>query len=198
VDERIDEEKTRVRAAARAAMAGMSASDRAAASARVRERLGALLPEEGVVLFYLADGGEPDLDPLLGAWIASGWAAAPRCDWEAGTFEPVRVASPADLEVRRFGVREPRAGKGSGGVVGVDELAAALVPGVAFDAGGRRLGRGGGFYDRFLAGLPAGARRVGVCFARQVVDRVPAAAHDERVGAVVTEDRVISVDRGSG
>ena len=183
-----------MRSAARAAAAGLSGSDRAGASARVRERLGELLPAEGVVLFYLADGGEPDLDPLLEAWIASGRAAAPRCDWEAGTFEPVRVVSAADLEVRRFGVREPRAGE----VVGVDELAAALVPGVAFDPGGRRLGRGGGFYDRFLAGLPAGARRVGVCFARQVVERVPAAAHDERVGAVVTEDRVISVDRGSG
>jgi 5-formyltetrahydrofolate cyclo-ligase len=61
-----------------------------------------------------------------------------------------------------------------------------LVPGVAFDRTGGRLGRGGGFYDRYLTAV-AVERRVGVCFGCQVVELVPTAGHDARVGVVVSE-----------
>lgn len=60
-----------------------------------------------------------------------------------------------------------------------------LVPGLAFDAEGYRLGRGRGFYDRFLADLPA--ETVGVCFECQLVDRVPRQAWDARVEYLLTE-----------
>ena len=66
-----------------------------------------------------------------------------------------------------------------------------VVPGVAFDARGGRLGYGGGFYDRFLASAGEGAIRIGICFEVQVVDEVPMAGHDLRVDAVVTEQRVL-------
>ena len=63
-----------------------------------------------------------------------------------------------------------------------------LVPGLAFTRDGQRLGRGGGYYDRYLAGLPAGAVKLGVCFECQLVDRLPSEAHDQRVHAIVTEN----------
>jgi 5-formyltetrahydrofolate cyclo-ligase len=66
-----------------------------------------------------------------------------------------------------------------------------LVPGVAFDARGRRLGRGRGHYDATLAGLPASARRVGLAFELQIVSAVPQEPHDALLDTIVTEARVL-------
>jgi 5-formyltetrahydrofolate cyclo-ligase len=70
-------------------------------------------------------------------------------------------------------------------------LVVAVVPGVAFDALGRRLGRGGGWYDRALADCPA-AYRIGLAFDFQLVSELPEADWDIRMHAVVTESRVLS------
>ncbi len=66
-----------------------------------------------------------------------------------------------------------------------------VVPGLAFDAAGGRLGRGGGHYDATLAAMPPGAPRVGVAFEAQLVPAVPREPHDVALDAVVTEDRVL-------
>ncbi|MEM7807137.1 MAG: 5-formyltetrahydrofolate cyclo-ligase [Planctomycetota bacterium] len=65
-----------------------------------------------------------------------------------------------------------------------------LVPGVAFTADGRRLGRGGGYYDRLIASLP-GAFFCGVCGDDRLLDDLPTEPHDRRVDAIVTPDRTI-------
>ena len=62
-----------------------------------------------------------------------------------------------------------------------------LVPGLAFTQDGLRLGRGRGYYDRLLAGCRPRTRRIGVCFATQIVGAMPAEAHDQRVERVITE-----------
>lgn len=64
---------------------------------------------------------------------------------------------------------------------------AVVVPGRAFDARGVRLGRGRGYYDRALAGLPPDTLTIGFCFERQVADRIPDEAHDQRLAWLVTE-----------
>ncbi len=64
-----------------------------------------------------------------------------------------------------------------------------LVPGLAFDPAGGRLGRGGGFYDRFLAGFEG--VKVGVCFPELVVDEIPMEEHDVRMDFVVTSEGII-------
>jgi 5-formyltetrahydrofolate cyclo-ligase len=80
------------------------------------------------------------------------------------------------------------------------EVDLVCVPGVAFDTRGGRLGRGRGHYDATLALLPRSAFRVGLAFESQIVPAVPAEPHDERLDAVVTEARVLSVRdaRGDG
>jgi 5-formyltetrahydrofolate cyclo-ligase len=76
-----------------------------------------------------------------------------------------------------------------------------LTPGLAFDRQGRRLGRGKGFYDRFLCGLrkahPAGSGSwaVGLAFAEQLVERVPVSDHDELLEGIVTDREVIGCAR---
>ena len=72
-------------------------------------------------------------------------------------------------------------------------IEAVLVPGLAFDRLGRRLGRGGGHYDRLLPRLPAACLRIGVCFQGQLRDTVPAEAWDQGVDAVATEAGVWEV-----
>lgn len=62
-----------------------------------------------------------------------------------------------------------------------------LVPGVAFTAGGLRLGQGGGWYDRFLAQVRHDATTIGVCFAPQLVDDLPTEEHDVVLDLVVTD-----------
>ena len=75
--------------------------------------------------------------------------------------------------------------------VAIDEIEWVLVPGVAFDIHGRRLGYGGGYYDRLLPLLPRAAPRIAGAFEAQLVDEVPAAPHDLSVDFIVTEARIV-------
>lgn len=154
----------------------------------------------GVVLSFAPirrSGGcdEIDLSALHHTLVEAGRLALPRLNWETRSMEAmVLPAAPVldeatMLEIRRHGVPEPAAGE----AVSPDALSAILVPGLAFDLRGGRLGRGGGFYDRYLDHLePRGeaASRptlIGVCFGVQLVERVPLEAHDHRVDRLVTE-----------
>jgi len=193
--EPLDELKARMRRAVAALTLALSPEARLSASARICEALAERFTGDAPLLAYLADEREVDLDGLIRSRLARGQrVAAPRCDWDRGTFLPAALGSIEDVEVRRHGVREPREGV----VIAPDDLCAAIVPGVAFDRLGGRLGRGGGFYDRFLAGLPRGVARVGVCFDSQIVDRAPRGAHDVPVDALLTESGWVFSDQRSG
>ena len=94
------------------------------------------------------------------------------------------VARWEELRPGRFGVLGPPAHAPR---VPVEEIAVALVPGVAFDAEGRRLGRGGGYYDATFPRGRAAALLIGVGWSFQLVERVPSGSRDRRVDAIVTE-----------
>ncbi|MCG3123625.1 MAG: hypothetical protein GIKADHBN_02046 [Phycisphaerales bacterium] len=146
----------------------------------------------GPLMTFLATPQEPDLTTVLEREIASGrTVTAPRMDWNACTIEPHRVADlDRDLVPARHGLREPGPDCPR---VPVSELEVVLVPAVAFDHAGTRLGRGGGFYDRFLSRPDLRALRVGVVFDLQILDQVPRQAHDARMDLVLTPTRVIDV-----
>ena len=86
------------------------------------------------------------------------------------------------------GIPEPHADCPRVALASIDWV---LVPGIAFDAEGRRVGYGGGYYDRLLPLLEKGAARVAGAFELQIVERVPAAPHDTTVDAIVTERRTL-------
>jgi 5-formyltetrahydrofolate cyclo-ligase len=102
------------------------------------------------------------------------------------SLEFVHVSDMASMRRGRYGVLEPaRASE----LLTSDALI--LVPGIAFDRKGGRLGRGAGYYDRALAGFDRGVDRIqffGVCFSVQLVDAVPMTSVDVRMDRVLTED----------
>lgn len=100
-------------------------------------------------------------------------------------LEFVEVAERQELVPGAFGILEP----GGAQVVPLAALELIVVPGVAFDLAGHRLGYGKGYYDRFLH--ERRGRLVGLCFDFQLVERLPAEAHDVRMDMVVTEERTL-------
>jgi 5-formyltetrahydrofolate cyclo-ligase len=118
---------------------------------------------------------------------------APRVDPTARTLRPLRIVDlDRDVEPGYRGIPEPRA---TCAAVALQTIDWVLTPGVGFDAAGRRLGYGGGYYDRLLPLLPRAASRVAGAFEVQLVDRVPAAPHDIGVDCIVTEQRIIDCAR---
>lgn len=140
------------------------------------------------VLGYLAIRGEPCMDRFLEQLRCTGVrVCVPMVDWAGGGMEPGEFEGLDRLVCVRHGVREPADGRR---IVPIEELRVVLVPGVAFDMRGARLGRGGGFYDRFLARLNPGTARIGVCFERRVVESLPIDPWDQKVDVLVTENAV--------
>ncbi len=99
----------------------------------------------------------------------------------------LQVRSLEDLRQGRFGVAEPHGGE----QCGVDELDLVVVPGVAFDRQGGRLGYGKGFYDRELSRLTSVTGSVGLCYDFQLCASLPVEAHDRPVSFLVTESQFI-------
>jgi len=140
--------------------------------------------EARTVCAFCALPGEPDvLDP----WPVDKRIALPRME---GDELVVRwVSSREELVAGRFGVLEP----GSDAPLAGLDFDLILVPGMAFDRGGGRLGRGRGYYDRFLS--RASGVVAGVCFDDQLIGKVPLEPHDVRMNVIFTPSEMISVAR---
>lgn len=144
--------------------------------------------EAKAVLFFAPLVGEPNLWPLLTeALAADKKVCLPRYVSVSDGYVAGRVRDlHQDLVCGKFSVREPAA---SCPEVPLNRLDLALVPGVAFDARGGRLGRGQGFYDRLLAGVCG--TKCGVAFDEQIVDAVPVGPLDIRLNCILTPTRWI-------
>lgn len=182
------EAKRLVRRGALARRRRMTEAEREAAGAAVAVRVLALdeVAAAGVVLAYAATGAEVPTDGLIERLLASGVRVLlPAVDGDR--IRAREISSLADVAPGYRGIREPLP-RPAAVAPAADVI---LVPGVAFDATGRRLGYGGGFYDRYLAA--ARGFRAGLCYEAQVVEEVPAGPDDEPVDIVVTEARTLRV-----
>lgn len=100
------------------------------------------------------------------------------------------IESSEQVKRGRFGILEPDAARTS--MVRPEELAAVLVPGLFFsEKTGARLGRGGGFFDRYLARAPISVVKVGVALEWQLREDIPLESHDQRMDYLVTNERLI-------
>ena len=174
----------RKRAARVAALARRAGCDPALGVALARHVLAHMPPPAGaVVAGFWPMGPEIDIRPLLWALHARGHALLLPETPKRGNPLIFRHWRPGmTMLPERFGTSRP-----TGDIATPNWL---LVPLLAFDRAGRRLGYGGGFYDRTLATLPD-AHAIGCAFAAQEVDEVPADAHDARLDAVATELGII-------
>lgn len=165
---------------------------RAAASAAIGTTLAARADFSAAktVLLTLSFGSEWDTLPLLLNALEQGKTVVlPRVDTATRMLQLCRLTEPSrDVSPGYRGIPEPQA---HCALIGAEAIDWVLVPGVAFDPTGRRLGYGGGYYDRLSATLRADALRIAGAFELQVVDRVPAAPHDAPVHAIVTETRTL-------
>ena len=192
------EAKTALRAAAR--QARVAQPDKDAVSELVLDRALAL-PEyqsASCVMFYVDAGSEVRTRQRLGGAIAAGkTVVVPYCIVETNKLELFRLEAVSELVEGAYKILEPRAElrNASHKRVTADALDLVLVPGLAFDRDGGRMGQGKGYYDRLLSGVRPDAKLVALAYACQVVERVPVDAHDVYMDLVVTEGEVI---RGKG
>lgn len=146
------------------------------------------------VLLTLPFGSEWDTAPLFAVAIGRNKVVAlPRVNLATRMLELCAVTDLGrDVAPGYRGIREPLPHCAH---VAPAAIMWVLVPGVAFDPNGKRLGYGGGFYDRLLPSLSPAAARVAGAFELQIVDDIPAAAHDLAVDAIVTEVRTLTPAR---
>lgn len=159
--------------------------------AHLREHLQAC--GENRIMGYISFGGEVDLAPLYDELQAGGGNLyLPRV---RDKVQCVMDAVLMPVPWRRFivpgayGISEPDPSLPS---AGTGDLRVILVPGVAYDRRGARIGFGGGYYDRFLPCLDEGVSLIGVAFCLQVVDLLQCEPHDVRVQLLCTEDGCVS------
>lgn len=154
-------------------------------------------PRRGMsIALYAAVPGEVPTVRIREAYLAAGAKICyPRVTGK-GTiaFFPHREGD--GWEQGPYGIPEPPRRRGARARGTAFDLV--VVPGIAFDRKGRRLGHGYGYYDRFLATLPEEAVRVGIAFLHQVVPEVPVDAWDVPVHVLVTDEGVIRVGHGAG
>lgn len=171
----IPNEKQILRNAARRALAAFPGKKWASEEISRRLEKSALWQNSRVVYAYHPLPSEPDWQPA--ALAGDHLIAFPRIDGDRMEF-----LIPREFTLGGLGIQEPSEGE----IAPPPDLI--LVPGMAFDLSGGRLGRGKGHYDRWLIGHPK-VPRLGLCFECQIFEAIPLEDHDLKVDAVVTEKR---------
>jgi len=178
-------EKERLRAEMRRRIRAVTAEARAEFSRQACVRLvdADVWKKARTILAYLALKDEIDLAPALQAALREGKVLAlPRFDAATNTYAAAQVGDLREsLMAGAFGISEPAP---SNPVAPLKQLDLVLVPGLAFDHAGCRLGRGKGHYDRLLA--EAGGFWCGVALEEQIVQRLPREAHDAAMHGLLT------------
>lgn len=182
--------KKELRQQLRAELEALPPRERLRLSNLVCERFLAL-PEYAsarTILLFLSMQTEVDTSTIaLRAWTDRRRVLAPKVSWEQKRMQPVEISSlTSGVALDPMGIREPIEGPPTP----VREIDLVIVPGLAFDAEGNRLGRGRGFYDRFLANPDFRGVSCAIAFEMQVVAAVPHDENDRRVDLLVTESAV--------
>jgi len=146
-----------------------------------------------VLMLFLSLSDEVDTTlAIQSAWQAGKVVAVPQVDWQTRQMTAVVLEDLAQVRIGRYGLRVADSNR----VVGTEQIDLVVTPGLGFDRQGHRLGRGSGFYDRFLADKTLKARRCGLCFAEQLLDQIPITGSDQPVDMIVTDQEVIMVKKG--
>ena len=187
----LHEEKADLRASMRALRDGMRPGERERFGEAVVERLFDLRPvaAAGTVLAFASFGSEIPTAGIIKRLHGAGQSVLlPSLD--GGELLAARFEAGDELVMGSFGIEEPR----NRVVVPPEEIDLVLVPGLAFDPQGNRVGYGGGHFDRYLKRLPAKAARIGLAYGFQLIEGVPHGPDDvtDRTTIVCRPERVSS------
>lgn len=144
-----------------------------------------LLPCGTCVFFYVSMGFEIATRDVIARRLSSGGGVCVPLCGKRGEMTARAIHTLDELHPGHCGLPEPPCSTEI-----VDSPAAIVVPGLSFSPDGYRLGRGGGYYDRYLAAHP-GIFSVGLCYEAFLMP-IPVDSHDQRVDAIVTERRLLS------
>lgn len=194
--ESVARSKARLRRAMKAGLPGPEAPLRREAAGLIAESIRSweIWRHCGIVCSFLSLPSEIDTVELNRAVTAGGKIlGCPRIESEELVFHRMRAGADS-TSVNSLGIREPDErleliAPGSGGGLLV------VVPGLAFTESGQRLGRGGGYYDRFLPSVPD-AVTIGLCFDLQIVEDLPVVETDVAVQWILTERRLFPTGVG--
>jgi 5-formyltetrahydrofolate cyclo-ligase len=183
--------KTELRRQVAERLSALTGAKRDEASSQARSRLTEqkIWQQARSILFFAPLPRELDIWPLLETALSDGKTVGlPRFDPALKLYRTSRILHPSrDVHIGNFGIREP--GPDCGELP--SQLDVILVPGMAFDLHGRRLGRGKGFYDRLLAEVRG--TTCAVAFDEQIVDAVPVEPHDVHLDYILTPTRWIEL-----
>jgi 5-formyltetrahydrofolate cyclo-ligase len=188
----IQDSKTELRQKIRAALEKISPAVQAVESVDLCARLKTQMPSAHTILFFAPLPDELDIWPVLELSLALGTTCAlPFFEAEKKTYGAKIIERLAtDIVAGKFGVREPAAGCVE---IPLDKFDLVLVPGMAFDLDGNRLGRGRGFYDRLL--ITASGVKCGICHDLQLLESIPMEPHDAKVDFVLTPGKCVKARR---
>ncbi len=167
----------------------MSVGEKMIADARIGStllsRVGA---SSGIVAVYLASPAEIDLTPFIRELLACGRTlVAPRWNGVSYDLAELKSLDAGDLQTGPMNILEPR----EANLIAPMDVAVWILPGLAFTRDGRRLGYGGGWYDRLLADAAADALTLGVAYGFQIVPDLPLEPHDVTLSAIVCDSETI-------
>ena len=147
--------------------------------------------ESKIVMLYVNAENEVGTQNIIKrAYEYNKIVVLPAFDPALSTMKLMKVDNPdKDLTVGPRGILEPDPAKCK--AVPLDCIDIAIVPGIAMDEKGGRIGSGDGYYDRIIPDLPMTTRKVGLVFEDQLIPQVPMESHDKHVDIIITEKRVI-------
>lgn len=184
------EQKAELRKEISVKLKAISPAVRIAESIELCARLETQLQSAHAILFFAPMLDELDIWLLMQKFLGSNKVCAlPSFNSATEHYSARRICDlENDVAVGKFGIREPNSRCEE---ISPDKFDLVLVPGLAFDASGNRLGRGRGFYDRILA--TASGIKCGVAYDFQLLEKIPVEPHDAKVDFIVTPKRCVKV-----
>ena len=173
-------DKSVVRSEVRARLSVLGADEKSLRSQYICDEVKKHLAVSGarVVALFSPLGYEPDIWPLVESLAGTVSVVLPRVEGDVMNFY---VYDRNSMAVGSFGINEPQ----SGVKVEACEIDAVVVPGLAFTVDGARMGRGKGFYDKYLSQSDFSALKIGVCYSEQLVPHIPTEPHDVPMDVVI-------------
>lgn len=149
------------------------------------------IDENQTIMCYIPTKGEVDIYPLINELLNKGiQVVVPRTYPESKTMDPVPITDVnADLQPGSYGIYEPK--ESLAALADYSTITKVIVPGVAYDKSGYRLGFGGGYYDRFIESLSGDVEFIAVAYDFQVFPEIPKDPWDRPVDILVTENSIM-------